>query len=183
MKKLNTANELVVNENDLVEMFLQGSRPNMVTMQNTQVIEKYNQFCNLFLFDGSIDVELSDSTTDKYMATVIDNWWLPTEYKDMNLHNHLSKCLEKHLNCNADGDRMYGTNEWKRVCEEMDVYTDRGLLPVLKFMTYLVDTMRTNNIVWGVGRGSSVASYVLFLIGVHRIDSMKYNLDYKEFLR
>jgi DNA polymerase III alpha subunit len=37
--------------------------------------------------------------------------------------------------------------------------------------------------VWGVGRGSSVASYVLFLIGVHRIDSMKYNLDYKEFLR
>jgi DNA polymerase III alpha subunit len=78
---------------------------------------------------------------------------------------------------------MYSTAEWKRVCEEMDVYVDRGLTPVLKFMIYLVDTMRANNIVWGVGRGSSVASYVLFLIGVHKIDSMKYNLDYKEFLR
>ena len=35
----------------------------------------------------------------------------------------------------------------------------------------------------GVGRGSSVASYILYLIGVHRIDSIKYNLDWKEFLR
>jgi hypothetical protein len=66
MKKLNTANELVVDENALVELFLQGTRPNMVTMQSTAVIDRYNRFCNLFLFDGNIDVELSDSTTDKY---------------------------------------------------------------------------------------------------------------------
>jgi DNA polymerase III alpha subunit len=183
MNKLNTANELVVDENALVELFLQGTRPNMVTMQSTAVIDRYNRFCNLFLFDGNIDVELSDSTTDKYMATLIDNWWLPIEYKEISVYDYLSNCLEKHLNCNADGDRMYSTAEWKRVCEEMDVYVDRGLTPVLKFMIYLVDTMRANNIVWGVGRGSSVASYVLFLIGVHKIDSMKYNLDYKEFLR
>jgi DNA polymerase III alpha subunit len=46
-----------------------------------------------------------------------------------------------------------------------------------------VETMRVNNIVWGVGRGSSVASYVLYLIGVHKIDSMYYDLDIEEFLR
>jgi DNA polymerase III alpha subunit len=34
-----------------------------------------------------------------------------------------------------------------------------------------------------VGRGSSVASYVLYLLGVHRIDSMFYDLDPSEFLR
>jgi DNA polymerase III alpha subunit len=50
-------------------------------------------------------------------------------------------------------------------------------------MKYVVDTLRANNVVWGVGRGSSVASYVLFIIGVHKIDSVKYDLDWREFLR
>ena len=67
--------------------------------------------------------------------------------------------------------------------EELNAYDERGLIPVLRYMIYLVDTMRENNIVWGVGRGSSVASYVLYLIGIHRINSIQYNLDYKEFLR
>jgi DNA polymerase III alpha subunit len=43
--------------------------------------------------------------------------------------------------------------------------------------------MRSNNIVWGVGRGSSVASYVLYLLGVHKVDSIKYGLDIREFLK
>jgi DNA polymerase III alpha subunit len=50
-------------------------------------------------------------------------------------------------------------------------------------MIYLVDFMRENNIVWGVGRGSSVASYVLYLIGVHKVDSIQFDLDWREFLR
>jgi DNA polymerase III alpha subunit len=53
----------------------------------------------------------------------------------------------------------------------------------LFYLKYLVDTLRENKILWGVGRGSSVASYVLYLIGVHKIDSLKYNLDIAEFLK
>ena len=170
MKKLNTANEIVVDENDLVEMFLQGVRPNMVTMQNTSVIDRYNQFSNLFLFEGHINVEVTDSNTDKYMATIIDNWYLPNEYKDYPIYDY---CIKK---CSTN-------EELQRVMDEFNEYDNRGMLPVLKYLKYMIDTMRANNIVWGVGRGSSVASYVLFLIGVHKIDSLKYNLDYKEFLR
>jgi len=54
---------------------------------------------------------------------------------------------------------------------------------LLKFLRYMVQVMRDNNIVWGVGRGSSVASYVLYLIGVHKIDSLYYDLDVTDFLR
>jgi DNA polymerase III alpha subunit len=73
--------------------------------------------------------------------------------------------------------------EYKRVCEELDAFKQYDMENLLRYMVYLVDFMRENNIVWGVGRGSSVASYVLYLIGVHRIDSIQYGLDWREFLR
>jgi DNA polymerase III alpha subunit len=65
----------------------------------------------------------------------------------------------------------------------MDLYDERHLEPVLQLMIFLVDTFRKNKIVWGVGRGSSVASYCLYLIGVHRINSLRYGLDIGEFLK
>ena len=43
--------------------------------------------------------------------------------------------------------------------------------------------MRLNNVVWGLGRGSSTASYILYLLGVHKIDSLYYDLPIEEFLK
>ena len=70
-----------------------------------------------------------------------------------------------------------------RVSSELELFIQHGMLDLLYYLKYLVDTMRENKIVWGVGRGSSVASYCLYLIGIHKIDSLKYNLDIKEFLK
>ena len=63
------------------------------------------------------------------------------------------------------------------------MFQERGLFDLLRYLKYLVDVMRDNQVIWGVGRGSSVASYVLFLLGVHRVDSLYYDLDPAEFLR
>ena len=57
------------------------------------------------------------------------------------------------------------------------------MMDLLRFLKYMVDKFRENTILWGVGRGSSVASYCLYLLGVHKINSLKYDLDIKEFLR
>lgn len=73
--------------------------------------------------------------------------------------------------------------EHTRVAEELEAYKARNMLDLLRWLKYFVDTCSKNNIVWGVGRGSSVASYILYLIGVHKINSLKYNLDWREFLR
>ena len=73
--------------------------------------------------------------------------------------------------------------ELQRVGSELLLYQERDMFDLLRFLVYMVDTMRNNSIVWGVGRGSSVASYVLYLIGVHKIDSLYYDLDIAEFLR
>ena len=56
-------------------------------------------------------------------------------------------------------------------------------MDLLRYLRYFVDVLRANNVIWGVGRGSSVASFVLFLLGVHRINSLYYDLDPREFLR
>ena len=75
------------------------------------------------------------------------------------------------------------TQEMQRVKDEMMMFESRKLVPVLQYIKYLVDTMRKNKIVWGVGRGSSLASFVLFLLGINKVNPLLHNLDIHEFLR
>lgn len=103
--------------------------------------------------------------------TAIDrtNWFIPAEYKNLDIEEHLIKLCPK--------------ENYDRLTQELELYRKNDMIPVLKAMKYIVDTMRKHNLVWGVGRGSSVASYVLFLIGIHKIDSIKYNLPINEFFK
>ena len=102
-----------------------------------------------------------------------DNWFMPEEYKNLNIVDYLMEKARKKTH----------TLHYLRTEEELGVYEKRGLFNLLRFLIYLVDVMKDRNIVWGVGRGSSVASYVLFLIGVHKVDSVEYELDFNEFLQ
>lgn len=97
-------------------------------------------------------------------------WWMPDEYRDIDI-------AELILNrCQDDA-------ELQRAGHELLMYAERGMMPLLNYMHYLVETMKAHNIVWGVGRGSSTASFVLYLLEVHRINSLYYDLDITEFLK
>lgn len=97
-------------------------------------------------------------------------WLMPSEYQDMDIARWvLAQCADQ--------------NELQRAGQELLMFAERDQIDLLKYLKYLVDTMRNNNIVWGVGRGSSVASFVLYLIGIHKIHSLRHNLDIAEFLR
>jgi len=98
------------------------------------------------------------------------SWRMPIDYKDLDIAEYLLKL------CKTDA-------ELQRVGAELLLYQERDMFDLLRFLVYIVDVMREQDIVWGVGRGSSVASYVLYLIGVHKIDSLYYDLDIAEFLR
>jgi DNA polymerase III alpha subunit len=80
-------------------------------------------------------------------------------------------------------DKCQNDEEKMRVQMEYDLFEKKQFIRVLQFLIYFIDTLRANNMVWGVGRGSSVASFCLFLIGVHKINPMLYDLDITEFLR
>lgn len=99
----------------------------------------------------------------------IKNWYIPLEYKTLDIEEFLvNQCPEEN---------------YDRLIKELDLYRKHDMFDVLRTMKYIVDTLRKNNVIWGVGRGSSVASYVLFLIGVHKIDSVKYNIPIDEFFK
>lgn len=99
----------------------------------------------------------------------VKNWFIPDNYYP-NLVEYLYGCCETQ-------------EQTDRVSTELKLFIENDMYDVLHVMKYIVDTLRNNDVVWGVGRGSSVASYVLYLIGVHKIDSVKYNLPIDEFFK
>jgi DNA polymerase III alpha subunit len=112
----------------------------------------------------------TSETLDEFDTRLQANWLMPQAYQDLDIVQYI---LDQ---CQTDA-------QLQRVGEELLLYVDRNLLPLLQYLKYLVDTLRVNKIVWGVGRGSSVASYVLFLLGVHKIDSLYFDLPITEFLK
>lgn len=109
-------------------------------------------------------------SVDAFDQNLQNNWFLPKEYKDMDIAKYVLEL------CQTD-------EELQRVGQELLLFQERNMFDLLKYLKYLVDTMRDNNIVWGVGRGSSVSSYILFLLGIHRINSLYYDLSIDEFLK
>lgn len=128
------------------------------------------------LEDSGIDLpvpkQLLKSTLplEEFDLANTEQWSMPVNYEIINVEQWL---LDK---CTNDTEKQ-------RVIDEMKLFNKKGFIKVLQFLMYFIDTLRNNNVVWGVGRGSSVSSFCLFLIGVHKINPLLYDLDYKEFLR
>ena len=157
---------------DLVSMIYSGhvDKCHVVLCDPSDDIEKFNAAMReqyLPELKQYIPLDVDQKTFDGALQS---EWFMPDEYKQLTIQNYI---LNK---CKTD-------QEIERVSEELKAFRERDMFNLLRYMVYLVDFMRENNIVWGVGRGSSVASYVLYLIGVHRIDSIQFDLDWREFLR
>ncbi len=106
------------------------------------------------------------------------DWNIPDEYKSIDVPDYIfNKLLELPEELPDIKERT------QRVIDELTLYKQLGLIDVLATLIYIINTLIENNVVWGVGRGSSVSSYILYLIGVHDIDSYKYGLNIGEFLR
>jgi DNA polymerase III alpha subunit len=157
--------------NELCDLLYKNPKLDISLFQVEDSIE-YNRsvaelHAELDLLDSYHNIDMSVEEFDRVLQT---NWRMPQEYRELDIAEYiLGLCKEEH--------------ELQRVGQELLLYQERNLFDLLRYLKYLVDTLRKNNVVWGVGRGSSVASYVLFLLGVHKIDSLYYNLDIDEFLK
>ena len=168
--KTDSVGQIILDESDLFELIMQGRDLESVTGA---------------LVDNTVDVEAAaywlervpefTYWTEPDAQHVFDHlqqstWHMPNEYKTLDIAQQVLNLCTTEV-------------ELQRAGHELLLYQERGLFDLLRYLKYLVDVMRDNHVIWGVGRGSSVASYVLYLLGVHRINSIYYELDPAEFLR
>ena len=167
----NKYGQCVLDRSDIVEaLYHDLPLDNVLVAQS--IAEEHNGAVEAFKLDyrALLSTNKQDISIEEFDKEQQKNWYIPQEYLDMDIEQYIENLVKT-------------PEEQTRVEYEMQLYKEFGLQNVLKVLKYIIDLMRKNNIVWGVGRGSSVSSYVLFLMGVHKVDSMKYNLDIKDFLK
>jgi DNA polymerase III alpha subunit len=170
----NKFSELVFSENDVFDLLMQGrdidSLQNLVidpSVNLEELVRHVERPESLLTWTFPYNQETSVPEFHNAQQLM---WHMPNKYKELDIAEHILGL------CTTEA-------ELQRCGQELLLYQERGLFDLLRYLKYLVDTMTKHNIIWGVGRGSSVASHVLYKLGVHRIDSMHYNLNIHEFLR
>jgi DNA polymerase III alpha subunit len=170
----NTYGEIVLDETDLCDLVMQGRKLADLKQVTVDPAVDLESLINMLEDPGALVTwtfpDNSNRSVPDYDALKQQQWHMPEQYQNMDIAEHVLGL------CQTDA-------ELQRCGHELMLYQERGLFDLLRYLTYLVSIMRDNRVIWGVGRGSSVASYVLYLLGVHRIDSMFYDLDVGEFLR
>ena len=167
--KLDIYKNQIYETSDLISLLYTGKIDHLdhLLVSDTPEIHQLaeNAMLNLSIYSDPPPVSVNE-----YDNIAQQEWMMPSEYHQFDPLNY---CL----------DLASTPTEVERIKEKYAVFEQKQMVTLLKVLKYLVDTFRQHNVVWGVGRGSSVSSYILFLLGVHKIDSIKYNLDYREFLR
>lgn len=166
--RTDTFGQLIFSETDLMGLFYKN--PNQI-LKNVLVDEEicFDNHLSLENIPDLIKYKHLDISVEEFDDKLQQEWFMPKEYKELDIAKWV---LEQ---CSDDA-------ELQRAGHELLMFQERNLFMLLKYLKFLVDIMRQHNIVWGVGRGSSVSSFVLYLIGVHKINSLYYDLPIDEFL-
>lgn len=162
----------VFSANGVIELMMQGVDVSTIIVEDSDLVTEYNNWCDTFSkddFKAETPIQLDISPEEEHDART-SNWMISDDIKTINVREFLIGLCKNQ-------------EQIDRVNHEMDLFEERQLIPLLQLMMFLVDRFRSEKVVWGVGRGSSVASFVLYLIGIHKIDPIKYGLDVKDFLK
>ncbi len=166
--KTDNLGRAILEDQEVLECLYNGKDISELNVEKT-LLDQYNKTVSQ-LKTGKTLKGLEDLDVQSFDAQNQKDWYMPDKFKSIDIESYVLGLAKT-------------SEEIDRVKEELELYKKFGLYPVLKFLIYLIDLMRTNNIVWGVGRGSSVSSYILYLIGVHKVNSILYKLDINDFLR
>jgi len=163
-----------------------------IGLTQDEIIEKLRtdasfNFENLFVIDGG---KYLQARMDSYLEMpTIYTWGLPYSESIVEYHSKLQEfwlmpASYQEFDIASWIMSLCKTNEEiERVNTELELYREFKLINLLRYLKYLREIADKHKIVWGVGRGSSCASFVLFLMRIHRVDALYYKLSINEFLR
>lgn len=165
--------ELLFDQEDLFAFVMKGYtiwQWNDVLVENLNLVQTKEAILDSTAIASWQQQTTNDLSVNDWHQLQQQQWYMPEQYKNTDIAGHvLSLC--------------HSQSQLQRCGQELLLYQEKNLFDLLRYLRYLVDVMKQNNVIWGLGRGSSVSSYVLYLLEVHRIDSMYYDLDIHEFLR
>ena len=167
--KINDHGDVVFTEQDAIDLLYTNPEFDVSKLYFNDTEQYQSALKELGIDLPTIKTAPQRESISEFDKKNIDNWHMPDKYYQINV---LQWLLDK---CQTDEEKM-------RVQTEYDMFEKKGFIKVLQFLIYFIDTLRANNIVWGVGRGSSVASFFLFLIGIHKVSLFLYNLNISKFL-
>jgi DNA polymerase III alpha subunit len=172
--KINIYGQAILSSESLIEILLQGRNiSHLNVIRSDEDIRLYEQYQSELLSGQTttfLDSPPEELDFDSFHKERADEWIFPIEFQQIDV---LDWCLNK---CKTQ-------EEQERVKQEFVMFQERDLIMILRLFIFLINYMRRKDFIWGVGRGSSVSSYILYLIGVHRVDSIKYGLDIKDYLK
>jgi len=158
----------VVAPSDIINNISAGrSVEGLFATELTDEIKKFNSFV-----PTNEQIKIKEGVGDCTL-----NWMLPDTFSTLNPWEYTMEKFLSTPNMDCPDERA------ERLVQEFKLYKKLNLLPILRVLIYIINTLEENNLVWGVGRGSSVSSYVLYVLGVHDVDSFAYDLDITDFLR
>ena len=171
--KVDQYNRVISQSDEIIERMFVDSNLDFIKLRvDPDVRDQHNQAVNANYSELSLlsSLEEIDIEPTEWHRKNCRRWNIPQEYAAFDIARFVLQ------ECDTQA-------ELQRAAEELIEFEKREMTGLLVYLKYLVDTMTENNVVWGVGRGSSVSSFVLYKIGVHHVNSLYYDLDYREFLR
>lgn len=171
--KIDDYGQHIYKEQELLNALLQTevNKAHKAQFLVTDIDDMYIKNTNELLdYTALVNYIESTETIQEFDKKKQAQYMMPKYYKDFNIAEHILDL------CNND-------EELQRCGEELLLYLEKDLFELLIYLKYLVDILERNNIIWGVGRGSSVASFVLYKLKIHKVNSIKYKLNINEFFR
>lgn len=160
-----------ISSNDILNFIMLNPNVPICVDEITPEIKQYNKFVKK---EEKICIKESNNITEKV-------WKIETE---INVEDFVLDKFEKEISDNNWGITSPNViKRAERVSQELKAFKKHNLMNLLRVLIYIINTLNTKNQVWGVGRGSSVSSYILYLIGVHDVDSVLYNIDFTDFIQ
>lgn len=114
-----------------------------------------------------------DSMTGPSLET--RDWTIPKKYLELDIIELCIQALyDKQVNTDAHVNRM----SW-----ELKQMEEKNMYPFVRCLLYVTDMFKEKGVVWGVGRGSSCASLVMYLLDINKVDPVKYDIPPEEFFK
>ena len=163
---------VVLRRKALLSCIRNGIETGSLTAEKIKEVERHNKLSKA---EKRITIAVADDQPGVVPAWRYE-WPTPEPWKSDNL---VEFCLNRLARLGLAFEDRYIV----RLAQEIAEIEEREMEGFIRHVWYVTADMDRRKVVRGVGRGSSCASLVLFLLGVHLVDPVLYDVPMTEFFK